>query len=83
MEVENTAPVEEEEQEAAPQDKKRKTRPLAAKSKGRATAVKGRVPAAKPALSPAAQRKLVEEAREEERKRIEESTARRVTRTRM
>lgn len=80
MDVENTGSVKEEEQEAAPQ--KRAARPAAAKSKGRTSAATGRVSATNPALSPAAQRKLVEEAREEERKRIEESTARRVTRTR-
>jgi hypothetical protein len=82
MEVEETASVKEEEQEAAPQEKKKKATAAAAKPKGRATPAKGRASAAKPALSPAAQRKLVEEAREEERKRIEESTAKRVTRTR-
>lgn len=83
MEVEDSASVKEEEQEAAPQEKKKKaTAAAAAKPKGRATPAKGRASAAKPALSPAAQRKLVEEAREEERKRIEESTAKRVTRTR-
>ena len=83
MEVEDNTSVKEEEQEAAPQEKKKKaTAEAAAKLKGRATAAKGRAASAKPALSPAAQRKLVEEAREEERRRIEESTAKRVTRKR-
>ena len=56
--------------------------PTVTKPKGRAGKGRASSAAAKPALSASDQRKLIEQAREEERKRIEESTAKRITRTR-